>query len=196
MFFLLPTTTMFIHYTTVYEAGREHWYGKEGCTNHRYVASTPRTSGLCWLPSCSHPQSRVLIFSALFLTIWSIRVIGTRCITDLSLCVRVCACMYVCVCICIACFAKWAKSARSCLWIWQRGALILSAFAFSCQPRILLLALYQYRCRKQFIVFPHSAVLDLAQWLCSFLCLCRDSFFSIKFKTKNCRASASRFLLI
>lgn len=94
---------MFIHYTTVYEAGQEHWYGKEGCTNHRYVASTPRTSGLYWLPSCSHPQSRVLIFSALFLTIWSIRVIGTRCITDLSLCVRVCVYMCVCVYVLLVC---------------------------------------------------------------------------------------------
>lgn len=79
-------TTEFIHETTVYKAGREHWYGKEVCTNHRYVASTPQTSGPRWLPSCSHPQSRVLIFSALFLTIWSMRVIGTQCITDLSLC--------------------------------------------------------------------------------------------------------------
>lgn len=92
-------TTIFTCYTTVYEAGQENWYQKEGCTNHRYVALTPQTSGLCWLPRCSHPPSCVLIFSALFLTIWSIRVIGTRCITDLSLCVRVCiiysACVYM-----------------------------------------------------------------------------------------------------
>lgn len=85
--FSAPSGTMFIHYTTLYEAGHEHCNRKEGCTSHRYVASTPRTSGLSWLPSCNHPQSRVLIFSALFLTIWSIRVTGTLCFTDLSLCV-------------------------------------------------------------------------------------------------------------
>ena len=62
-----PTRTLFIQQATVYEAGQEHWFRKEGCTNHCYVASTPRTSGLCWLPSCSHLQSCVLIFSALFL---------------------------------------------------------------------------------------------------------------------------------
>lgn len=132
------TTTMFIHYTTVYEAGREHWYGKEGCTNHGYVASTPQTSGLCWLPSCSHPQSCVLIFSALFLTIWSIRVTGTLCITDLSLCATVC--VYMCVCICIVLFAKWAKSASVC-GFGSGVHWFLSAFAFSRQPRTLLLAL-------------------------------------------------------
>lgn len=36
-----------------------------------------------------------------FLTIWSARVTGTLCITDLSLCVR--ECVYMCVCVCIAC---------------------------------------------------------------------------------------------
>lgn len=101
MLFFHPKNTMFIcrttpQHTTVYEAGREHWYGKEGCTNRRYVASTPRTSGLCWLPSCSQPQSYVLIFSALILTIWSTRVAGTLCIADLSLCERVC--VFMCVC--------------------------------------------------------------------------------------------------
>lgn len=97
--FSAPSGTMFIHYTTLYEAGHEHCNRKEGCTSHRYVASTPRTSGLSWLPSCNHPQSRVLIFSALFLTIWSIRVTGTLCFTDLSLCVwqSVCACIHVLV---------------------------------------------------------------------------------------------------
>lgn len=94
--FSAPSGTMFIHYTTLYEAGHEHCNRKEGCTSHRYVASTPRTSGLSWLPSCNHPQSRVLIFSALFLTIWSIRVTGTLCFTDLSLCVWQSVCVYTC----------------------------------------------------------------------------------------------------
>lgn len=104
------TTTLFILFTTVHEAGQKHWYGKEGCTNHHYVASTPQTSGLCWLPSC-HPQSCVLIFSALFLTIWSIRVTGTLCITDLSLYATLC--VYVRVYM-YRLFAKWAKSASVC----------------------------------------------------------------------------------
>lgn len=84
----LPLQAPCLYITPHYmEAGHEHCNRKEGCTSHRYVASTPRTSGLSWLPSCNHPQSRVLIFSALFLTIWSIRVTGTLCFTDLSLCV-------------------------------------------------------------------------------------------------------------
>lgn len=100
------------------------------------VASTPQTSRLFWLPSCSHPQSYVLIFSALILTIWSMRVTGTLCFTDLSLRATVCTCTNTWEYVLLSLWNE-PKPARQCWCSCQWEAQVLSAFAFLYKQRIL-----------------------------------------------------------
>lgn len=88
-----------MHYITKYKVGQEHWYRKERITNHLCVASTPQTLRLCWLPSCTHPQSRVLIFLHSF---WPYGAEGSQgqCVSQICLHMwPVCVCTYVCICI-------------------------------------------------------------------------------------------------
>lgn len=54
--------------------------------------------------------------------------------------VAVCYIVRICACVYVSPVCKLSQICQ-CLWIWQQGALILSAFAFSRQPRTLLLAL-------------------------------------------------------
>lgn len=112
--------------------------------------------GFAGCQGSTRPQSRVLIFSALLLTIWSTRVTGTLCIADLlpRVCVR----------------ARVSTRARSPVLQNEPNLLtgvtgfvggahwILSAFAFSCQPRIFffLLALLMHR-QKQLSLFTSLA---------------------------------------
>lgn len=172
--FFPNTTTEFIHETTVYKAGREHWYGKEVCTNHRYVASTPQTSGPRWLPSCSHPQSRVLIFSALFLTIWKHE--GHR-DTVYHRFVSVWECAYTCARVYVL---PVCEMSQICLLVsvdLAAGCIDFVSICIFLPAKNTFISSTNIDAEKQFIVFSHSAVLDVTQWLCSCLGLCRDSFF-------------------